>query len=45
LFACVAGVVALVVAVRRRAQLESVVLTLVIAGLTAAAAAPFQGVT
>jgi hypothetical protein len=45
LFACAAGIVALVVAAPRRAQLEGVALAVIAGGLAAAAAAPFTGVT
>ncbi len=45
LFACGAGVVALLVFARRREQLVAVILALVAGGLAAAASAPFGGVT
>lgn len=45
LFACGAGIVALIVAAPRRPQAEAIVGALVSGGLAAAAASPFQGVT
>src|SRR5438067_4302995 len=45
LFACAAGLLALLVAAPRREQLDAIVLTIVAGGLAAAAAAPFRGVT
>jgi len=45
LFACGAGVVALVVFAPRREQLESLLVAVLAGGLSAAAAAPFGGVT
>jgi O-Antigen ligase len=45
LFACVAGLVALIVLAPRRSQLEGVVIAALAGGLAAAAAAPFAGVT
>jgi hypothetical protein len=45
LFACAAGVVALLVLAPRRAQLEALIVSIVAGGLASAAAAPFGGVT
>jgi O-Antigen ligase len=45
LFACFAGLVALIVLAPRRAQLEALVVALAAGGLAAAASAPFHGVT
>ena len=45
LFACAAGLVALVVAAASRPQLEAILLAVVSAGLAAAATSPFGGVT
>ena len=45
LFACAAGIVALVVLAPRREQLEGLIVTIAAGGLAAAAAAPFSGVT
>ncbi len=45
LFACAAGLVALVVLAPRRSQLEGLVISVAAGGLAAAAAAPFGGVT
>ena len=45
LFACLAGLVTLVVAAPQRAQLKSMVVSLVAAVLAAVVAAPFNGVT
>jgi O-antigen ligase len=45
LFACAAGLVALLVAAPRREQLEGVALTVAAGALAAGAAAPFKGVT
>ncbi len=45
LFACAAGVVALVVLAPRREQLEGLIVTIAAGALAAAAAAPFSGVT
>ena len=45
LFACAAGLVALIVAAPRREQLEGIVIAISAAVLSAIAAAPFKGVT
>ena len=45
LFACLAGLVTLLVAAPQRAQLKSMVVSLVAAVLAAVVAAPFNGVT
>jgi len=45
LFACAAGLVALLVAAPRREQLEAIALTVVAAGIASATASPFHGVT
>ncbi len=45
LFACAAGIIALIVLAPRREQLGALVLTIVAAGAAAAASAPFGGVT
>ena len=45
LFACLAGLIALIVLAPRRAQLEALVVALAAGGLAAAASAPFHGVT
>jgi hypothetical protein len=45
LFACAAGVITLVIAAPRRAQLQSALLAIAAGGLAAIAAAPFGGVT
>jgi O-antigen ligase/polysaccharide polymerase Wzy-like membrane protein len=45
LFACFAGLIALIVLAPRRAQLQSLVVVLAAGGLAAAASAPFHGVT
>jgi O-antigen ligase len=45
LFACVAGLVALIVVAPRRAQLDAMLITIVAGGLAAAASAPSGGVT
>ncbi len=45
LFACAAGIVALVVLAPRREQLEGLIVTIAAGALAAAAAAPFGGVT
>jgi hypothetical protein len=45
LFACAAGIVALVVLAPRREQLEGLIVTIAAGALAAAAAAPFRGVT
>src|SRR5581483_9310238 len=45
LFACAAGVVALIVLAPRRAQLEALIVAICAGGLATAAAAPFGGVT
>jgi hypothetical protein len=45
LFACVAGLLALVVAAPTRGQLKAIALVVVAGGLAAAAAAPLRGVT
>ena len=45
LFACAAGIVALIALAPRREQLEGMILTIAAGALSAAAAAPFGGVT
>ncbi len=45
LFACTAGLVALIVVAPRRPQLEAVLLSIVAGALASVAAAPFKGVT
>lgn len=45
LFACAAGIVALIVLAPRREQLGGLVVTIVAGGLAAGASAPFRGVT
>jgi hypothetical protein len=45
LFACAAGIVALVVLAPRRKQLEALIVTIAAGALAAAAAAPFSGVS
>jgi hypothetical protein len=45
LFACAAGIVALIVLAPRREQLEGLIVTIAAGALSAAAAAPFGGVT
>jgi hypothetical protein len=45
LFACVAGLVALIVAAPRRAQLEAILVSVAAGVLSSTAAAPFHGVT
>ncbi len=45
LFACVAGLIALVAAAPRREQIQALGIAVVVGGLTVAGAAPFAGVT